>query len=328
MVDGSAASSFQGRGRYNGGPRNPRTCHASLEASARSSSSQKRKRACASVMRSALVLAVATAVAGGFVSPATTRTGHLGVRLLVPMTAAPALALRSIPLARSSPTSHRCSPTSMGPPDRSGRRLGGRKPEEQPPAAPPRADEPRAALSRADELPATFRAITRYGYKDLLGEMATSMATLLPEPTAVIAFAGGLLLACVQLAAMLLLAYAIYYSSNFDPAVDAVIQQVYLPLCTCVLCWPSRRTTSKSTDPLRIQVRDPRSIRGSPEDPKKASKQLIASAIAMLHTQTLEGSWNEDNSILSVTAFFLEGRALAKERLIGLSWSVCRVRLE
>ena len=58
-----------------------------------------------------------------------------------------------------------------------------------------------------------------------------------------------------------------------------------------------------------------------------SSKQIV-SAIAMLHTQTLEGSWNEDNSILSVTAFFLEGRALAKERLIGLSWSVCRVRLE
>ena len=95
-------------------------------------------------MRSALVLAVAT-VAGGFVSPATTRTGHLGVRLLVPMTAAPALALRSIPLAHSSPTSHRCSPTSMGPPGRSGRRLGGRQPDA--PAAPPRAGEQRAALS-------------------------------------------------------------------------------------------------------------------------------------------------------------------------------------
>ena len=261
-------------------------------------------------MRSALVLAVAM-VAGGFVSPATTRTRHLGVGLLVPITAVPALALRSIPLARSSPTSHRCSPTSMGPPDRSGRRLGGRKPDEQPPAAQPRADEQRAALSRADELPATFRAITRYGYQDLLGEMATSMATLLPEPTAVIAFAGGILRACVQLAAMLLLAYAIYYSSGFHPAVDAVIKQVSLPLCTCVLCWPSRRTTSKSTDPLRSQVRDPRFIRGSPDDPKKASKQLITPAIAMLHlTQTLEGSWNEDSSILSVTAFFLEGRAI------------------
>ena len=149
-------------------------------------------------MRSALVLAVAT-VAGGFVSHATTRTGHLGVRLLVPMTAAPALALRSIPLVRSSPTSHRCSPTSMGPPDRSGRRLGGRQPDEQPPAARPRTDEERVALSRADELP----------------------ATLLPEPTpvSVIAIAGGGLLACV-LAAMMLLGSgssdSYYYSSSFE----------------------------------------------------------------------------------------------------------------
>ena len=91
-------------------------------------------------MRSALLLAVAT-VAGGFVGPATTRTRHLGVGLLVPITAVPALALRSIPPARSSPTSHRCSPTSMGPPGRSGRRLGGRQPDEQPPAVPPRTDE-------------------------------------------------------------------------------------------------------------------------------------------------------------------------------------------
>ena len=110
----------------------------------------------ASVMRSALVLAVAT-VAGGFVGPA---TRHLGGRLLVVvlMTASPALALRSIPLVRSSPTSHRCSPTSMGPPDRSGRRLGGRQPDEQPPAAQSRADEQRAALSRADAALAAHRA--------------------------------------------------------------------------------------------------------------------------------------------------------------------------
>ena len=109
-----------------------------------------------SVMRSALVLAVAT-MAGGFVGPA---TRHLGVRLLVVvlMTASPALALRSIPLVRSSPTSHRCSPTSMGPPDRSGRRLGGRQPDEQPPAAQSRADEQRAALSRADAALAAHRA--------------------------------------------------------------------------------------------------------------------------------------------------------------------------
>ena len=84
-------------------------------------------------------------------------------------------------------------------------------------------------------------------------------------------------------------------------------------MCLCTLLgWPSRRANSKSTDsdPLRIQVRDPRFIRGSPDDPKTASKQQIVSAIAMLHTQTLEGSWNEDKSILSVTAFFLEGRAI------------------
>ena len=123
----------------------------------------------------------------------------LVLRLMLVMTAAvPALALRSIPLARASPTSHRCSPTSMGPPDRSGRRLGGRQPDEQPPAAPPRTDEERAALSRADELP----------------------DTLLPEPTpvAVIAIAGGGLLACV-LAAMMLLGGGgdtYYYSSSFE----------------------------------------------------------------------------------------------------------------
>jgi hypothetical protein len=118
----------------------------------------------------------------------------------------PALALRSIPLARSSPTSRRCSPTSLGPPDqppaapprtdeaaqpRSGRRLGGRQPEEQPPAAPPRTDK--------DELP----------------------AILPPEPTpvSVIAIAGGGLLACV-LAAMMLLgggsSGTYYYSSSFE----------------------------------------------------------------------------------------------------------------
>ena len=119
--------------------------------------------------------------------------------LLVMMAASPALALRSIPLVRSSPTSHRCSPTSMGPPDRSGRRLGGRQPDEQPPAARPRTDEERVALSRADELP----------------------ATLLPEPTpvSVIAIAGGGLLACV-LAAMMLLGSgssdSYYYSSSFE----------------------------------------------------------------------------------------------------------------
>ena len=126
------------------------------------------------------------------------------VALLV--AASPALALRSIPLARSSPTSRRCSPISLGPPDqppaapprtdeaappRSGRRLGGRQPEEQPPAAPPRTDE--------DELP----------------------AILPPEPTpvSVIAIAGGGLLACV-LAAMMLLgggsSGTYYYSSSFE----------------------------------------------------------------------------------------------------------------
>ena len=120
--------------------------------------------------------------------------------------ASPALALRSIPLARSSPTSRRCSPISLGPPDqppaapprtdeaappRSGRRLGGRQPEEQPPAAPPRTGE--------DELP----------------------AILPPEPTpvSVIAIAGGGLLACV-LAAMMLLgggsSGTYYYSSSFE----------------------------------------------------------------------------------------------------------------
>lgn len=120
--------------------------------------------------------------------------------------ASPALALRSIPLARSSPTSRRCSPISLGPPDqppaapprtdeaappRSGRRLGGRQPEEQPPAAPPRTDE--------DKLP----------------------AILPPEPTpvSVIAIAGGGLLACV-LAAMMLLgggsSGTYYYSSSFE----------------------------------------------------------------------------------------------------------------
>ncbi len=87
----------------------------------------------------------------------------------------------------------------MGPPDRSGRRLGGRQPDEQPPAARPRTDEERVALSRADELP----------------------ATLLPEPTpvSVIAIAGGGLLACV-LAAMMLLGSgssdSYYYSSSFE----------------------------------------------------------------------------------------------------------------
>ena len=128
----------------------------------------------------------------------------LFVALLV--AASPALALRSIPLARSSPTSRRCSPISLGPPDqppaapprtdeaappRSGRRLGGRQPEEQPPAAPPRTDE--------DKLP----------------------AILPPEPTpvSVIAIAGGGLLACV-LAAMMLLgggsSGTYYYSSSFE----------------------------------------------------------------------------------------------------------------
>ena len=115
--------------------------------------------------------------------------------LLFMMAASPALALR----LRSSLTSHRCSPISMGPPDRSGRRLGGRQPDEQPPAARPRTDEERVALSRADELP----------------------ATLLPEPTpvSVIAIAGGGLLACV-LAAMMLLGSgssdSYYYSSSFE----------------------------------------------------------------------------------------------------------------
>ena len=106
---------------------------------------------------------------------------------LVLITAAPALALRSVPLANSSPASHRCSLRCMGPPDRSGRRVGGRF-EEQPAAAPP----------RTDELP----------------------ATLLPEPTsvAVVAIAVGGLLACV-LAAMMLLSGGsseYYYSSSFE----------------------------------------------------------------------------------------------------------------
>ena len=156
-------------------------------------------------MRSALVLAVAT-VAGGFVSPATTRTGHLGVRLLVPMTAAPALALRSIPLARSSPTSHRCSPTSMGPPGRSGRRLGGRQPDA--PAAPPRAGEQRAALSgyllvgrwlltwdgcsgTVVLLPSNCQLLSA------LNSLKVNPANFLPELTPVAVIAGGGLLACV-----------------------------------------------------------------------------------------------------------------------------------
>ena len=110
---------------------------------------------------------------------------------LVLITAAPALALRSVPLAHSSPASHHCSLTCMGPPDRSGRRVGGRF-EEQPAAAPPRTDE------RTGELP----------------------ATLLPEPTsgAVVAIAVGGLLACV-LAAMMLLSGGsseYYYSSSFE----------------------------------------------------------------------------------------------------------------
>ena len=126
------------------------------------------------------------------------RSTMFAVSSMLVSLSSPAVALRSIPLARSSPTSHRCSPTSMGPPDRSGRRLGGRQPDERPPAAPPLTDEERAALSRANELP----------------------ATLLPEPTpvSVIAIAGGGLLACV-LAAMMLLgggSTSYYYSSSYE----------------------------------------------------------------------------------------------------------------